>query len=104
IWADANGDNTIQAAEVLRVRQKLDAADNGNGLYGDGVATGTANEIRFTGLGMANPPDTTTQFVLCDNRGASQALAVVIGRTGRARVTEHGKDKDGNPLTAGDCS
>jgi type IV fimbrial biogenesis protein FimT len=102
VWADTNGDNTVQAAEVLRVRQPLDGNDNG--LYGENGATGSANEVRFTGLGMANPPNITSQLVFCDNRGPSQALAVVIGRTGRARVTDHGKDMDGNPLTAGNCS
>lgn len=102
VWADTNGDNTVQSVEVLRIRQALDGNDNG--LYGENGAPGTANEIRFTGLGMANPPNTTSQLVFCDKRGPSEALAVVIGRTGRARVTEKGKDLDGNPLDAADCS
>lgn len=105
IWVDANNNSAMDAAEVLRVRQELDGAKgSGNALYGDGSATGTANEVRFTQLGMANPPSGNTQFVLCDNRGPGEALAVAIGLTGRARVTERGKDKDGNALTTGDCS
>ena len=102
IWADTNGDGTIQSSEVLRIRQGLDGKNNA--LYGENGATGTANEVRFSGMGMANPPDTTSQLVFCDGRGPSEALAVVIGRTGRARVTEKGKDLDGNPLDAADCS
>lgn len=95
----ANGDP--DPGEILRVRQGLDGT--GNALHGDGLATGTGNEVRFTQLGMADPPGGNTQFVLCDNRGPGEALAVAIGVTGRARVTERGKDKDGSPLTAADC-
>lgn len=96
--------NDPDPGEVLRVRQELDGAKgNGNALHGDGNAGGTGNEVRFTQLGMAGPPSGNTQFVLCDNRGPSEALAVAIGLTGRARVTARGKDKDGNPLTGADC-
>jgi type IV fimbrial biogenesis protein FimT len=102
IWADANGDNTVQSTEVLRIREALDG--NSNGLYGENGAAGTANQVRFTGLGMASPPNTMSQLVFCDNRGPSEGRAVVIGPTGRARVTEKGKDLDGNPLDAADCS
>ncbi len=102
IWFDDNNNSTIEADEVLRVRQALDG--NGNALYGDGNPGGTGNEVRFTQLGMADPPGGNTQFVLCDKRGPGEALAVAIGLTGRARVTERGKNKDGNPLAAGDCS
>jgi type IV fimbrial biogenesis protein FimT len=109
IWFDNNKDGTVQADEVLRVRQKLDGADgNGNAIYGDGDgANGNANEVHFTQLGMAEPPSGSplgnTQFVLCDKRGPEEALAVAIGSTGRARATERGKDKDGNALTAANC-
>jgi type IV fimbrial biogenesis protein FimT len=104
IWFDNNKNGSVEADEVLRVREKLEGASgNGNALHGDGSATGTGNEVSFTQLGMANPPQGNTQFVLCDKRGASEALAVAIGPTGRARVTERGKDKDGNPLTSADC-
>lgn len=96
--------NDPDDGEVLRIRQGLDGAEgNGNALHGDGTASGTANEIRFTALGMAGPPSGNTQLVLCDNRGPGQALAVAIGPTGRARVTEHGKDYAGAALTAADC-
>jgi type IV fimbrial biogenesis protein FimT len=105
IWVDTDNSGTMQAAEVLRVRQELDGASgSGNALYGDGNANGTANEVRFTQLGMAGPPNSNTQFVLCDNRGPSEGLAVAIGVTGRARVTERGKNAAGTALTAGDCS
>ncbi len=102
VWADANGDNTIQTSEVLRIRQALDGQDNG--LYGENGAAGTANEIRFSSLGVANPPSATSKLVFCDKRGPSEAVAVVIGPTGRARVTQKGLDEDGSPLLAADCS
>lgn len=102
IWVDANNNAAMEATEVLRVRQALEGTRNGNALYGDGIAAGTANEVRFTQLGMTNLGN-NTQFVVCDNRGPSQALAVAIGLTGRARVTEHGKAYDGTALTAGNC-
>ncbi len=101
---NVTANNDPDPGEVLRVRQELDGANgNGNALYGDGNPGGTGNEVRFTQLGMANPPGGNTQFVLCDNRGPSEARAVAIGLTGRARVTERGKDKDGSPLTAASC-
>jgi type IV fimbrial biogenesis protein FimT len=104
IWVDANNNTTLEATEVLRVRQELEGANrSGNALYGDGAANGTANEVRFTQLGMAGPPNSNTQFVLCDKRGPKEALAVAIGLTGRARVTERGRAYDGSALTAANC-
>jgi type IV fimbrial biogenesis protein FimT len=107
IWVDANNNGSVEAAEVLRIRQQLDGASAGgsaNALYGDGLASGTGNEIRFTQLGMAKPPSGNTQFVLCDKRGPAEALAVAIGVTGRARVTARGKAHDGSALSAADCA
>ncbi|MFQ5936253.1 MAG: GspH/FimT family pseudopilin [Acidiferrobacterales bacterium] len=87
---------------VLRVREALDGT--GNGLYGDGNNGGTGNRIIFTGLGVANPPGASTQFVFCDNRGPGEGVAVAIRPTGRTRVTAKGYAWDNSNLTATDCS
>lgn len=97
IWAEtppANG--TIDAGEpVLRVRQRLDGADgSGNRLLGAG---GTVNRFGFTGLGTATVGG-PSELRLCDNRGPGRGVAIAIRPTGRIRVTEKGKDWQGNAL------
>ncbi len=104
IWVDlppANG--AIGAGEVLRVREQLDGADNhDNRLLGDGDANGTGTRLVFTGLGTTTRANlagaATTQWRLCDKRGASHGVAIAINIMGHARVTKKGEDKDGAAL------
>jgi type IV fimbrial biogenesis protein FimT len=84
---------------VLRVREALDGVQgSGNRLLGDGDAVGTADLIVFNAVGTTslNQP---TSWRLCDNRGASEGVAIAITITGRPRITEKGKDWDDSALS-----
>ncbi|MHB8744287.1 MAG: GspH/FimT family pseudopilin [Sulfuricaulis sp.] len=83
---------------LLRVRLQLDGTYNK--LLGDATATGTGNQIVFQsdGTTLLSSNSNEYQLLLCDNRGGSHALAVVINWVGRARVTQKGKDLNGNAI------
>jgi type IV fimbrial biogenesis protein FimT len=100
VFVDTDGSGQVNGTEaVLRVRQELDGAtDNGNRLLGDGTASGTANRAVFNAVGTTSLTQTTS-WILCDNRGASEGVAIAITMTGRPRITEKGKDYDDSTLS-----
>lgn len=94
IFADTDADGTIDAGEaVLRIREGLDGGTNT--LIGDGTA---ANRVTFAGNGISTL-GAEAEWKLCDSRGPGDGRAVAISPTGRARVTDKGKDKAGDPLS-----
>ena len=102
IFIDSNANGTRDAGdEVLRIRQVLDGpAPNANQLIADGSATGTGNRITYIGSGATNlTAGTEYQMTLCDRRGNSQGIAVVIHPLGRTRVTARGKNMSGSAIT-----
>jgi type IV fimbrial biogenesis protein FimT len=106
IFVDDSKDGTHDAGEeMLRVREALSGTSNR--LYGDGNTAGTANYVIFLGTGLTTLVPTggasESQFFLCDSRGPSQALTVVISATGRARVASLGKDMNDSNLTSAQC-
>lgn len=105
-FVDNDADGTHDAGEtVLRIRQVLEGT--GNKLNGDGSTSGTANQITFLGNGMTTlvpgAGASENQLFLCDSRGPSEAFAIVIGPTGRARIAAKGKDMSDTALTAAAC-
>jgi type IV fimbrial biogenesis protein FimT len=54
-----------------------------------------ANRAALT-FSPLRPAATTATFTLCDDRGSRAAVAVVVSRSGRPRVTAH--DASGRPL------
>lgn len=100
IFVDTDGDGQVTGTEaVVRVREELTGAQgNGNRLLGDGDASGTANRIIFNAVG-ATSLNGPTNWILCDNRGASEGVAIAITVTGRPRITEKGKDYNDDPLS-----
>jgi len=87
---------------ILRVRPALEGAVAANNrLFGEGAAaTDSVNRVVFRANGTTQDPSTEQQFLLCDRRGGTEARAVVINPTGRARVVkEKGQDKTGAAIT-----
>lgn len=83
IFVDSNGDNQVTAGEtVARVRPSLDGARN--------TMTASANVtnlVIFTSSGLTTmTPGNRAVFLLCDQRGIQNALAVQVLATGRAAV------------------
>lgn len=106
VFVDLDNDNVIDANEpILRVREPLQGA--GNKLVGDGLATGTANRVVFTGNGTTLVPPgggTENQVISCDGRGAAQGRAIAIRRiTGRIRLTNKGADMNGAAISSVTC-
>lgn len=60
-----------------------------------GSRTIRANRAALT-FSPLRPAATTATFTLCDDRGPRAAVAVVVSRSGRPRVTQH--DASGRPL------
>jgi type IV fimbrial biogenesis protein FimT len=106
VFVDLNGDGQLTVDEpILRLRQPLEG--NGSKLNGDGTAAGSANKITFSGNGMTTlvpkAGDSENQLILCDNRGASEAFAIVVSPTGRPRIATKGTDMKNVAITAGAC-
>lgn len=93
IFTDAGVIGTIDGGdEVLRIGEGLDGG--ANTLTGD---ADTANRVTFAGNGLSTL-GAEAEWKLCDSRGPTYGRAIAISLTGRARVTEKGKDKNGNAL------
>jgi len=104
IFVNRNGNATRDAGEeLLRVRQALDAGVTLYGTAPTGDIFDTRNSITFTSDGLTtliSQPVLVVQseWKLCDQRGASYGRAVAIAATGRARVTNRGKNMNDGGL------
>lgn len=78
-----NNDNDSPAAvdsgeEIVRVFPALD---------GDNTLRGNANVVNYLTYRPSGSSNTNGTFTLCDDRGDSHARAVIIGPTGRPRIS-----------------
>jgi type IV fimbrial biogenesis protein FimT len=78
VFADANGNATVDTGELLRVWPALSG--------GNTLNAGAQNLITFTATGYATGFADT--FRLCDSRGASAARSIVISAMGRSYVSK----------------
>lgn len=84
IWNDADEDGAVATSEIIRVGGAL---EGGNVVYHsltDAAAVAT-NTVTFTSRGLSSAQGT---WQICDSRGASEAKAVVLSLSGRAKVSE----------------
>jgi len=80
VWGDVDSDGVVDAGEtILRV---VDGFDNENDVF---PSLSVANSISFNSRGVAA---IAGSWQICDDRGAPNAKAVVIGLSGRAKVAE----------------
>lgn len=99
VFRDDDGDTTVDAGddEILRVSPEL---VGGNSLRARGFG-GVSSSIRFDSEGM---PRLTTgdpaagTFIVCDDRGAGSAAALVVSAAGQVRIVRDGKDHNGNAI------
>lgn len=82
VFVDANSDGALASNEsVLRIRQSLDGSNTLNAI------PSTTNSIVFASTGMTTlGSGTEIAMRLCDSRGASKAVTVLVNFTGRART------------------
>jgi type IV fimbrial biogenesis protein FimT len=110
IYVDTNNNSTLDAGELIRVRTSLEGTNNK--LLGDGTTTGTGNGIGFSANGFrcdlpaslpgactVNSAGSEKQMILCDQRGVTQARAIVVGVSGRVRLANKGTDMDNANIT-----
>jgi type IV fimbrial biogenesis protein FimT len=105
VFIDANNDGQYKSADgdtLLKTRETL---EGGNKLGGDGRTAGTANFVAFNDRGATTATANTgageveVQLRLCDSRGSTYGVAVVLQPiTGRARISDKGKDMKGGAL------
>jgi type IV fimbrial biogenesis protein FimT len=92
IYVDSNGDGSIQADEILRIREQLEGATNTLNATATTVSPGTYNAqnyIVYTNTGsVAVKSGETAQFRLCDTRGAQFGRLIAISPTGRASISK----------------
>lgn len=96
VFRDVDGDATVDAGddEVLRVNSEL---SGGNALRVSGFG-GVNSSVRFDAGGMPRLPagaPAAGTFVVCDERGVSNAEALVISGAGQVRVVRDGLDHAG---------
>ncbi|MDO3723279.1 GspH/FimT family pseudopilin [Marinobacter sp. chi1] len=109
IFRDIDGDRTLDAGDgdaLLKVREVL---DGGNSLRLVDASSDSGNFIQFASNGFPIPSATGNAagtFVICDDRGAAQARAVVVGVSGQTRLARDSggtagvlDDHDGNDVT-----
>lgn len=95
-FRDPDGDRTVAAAaDIVRKFQP----DSGNSTLRGRDDTGTVNDVTYGGDGAARNVGAGTRFVYCDDRGASQARAVLLTITGQPRISRD-SDGDGTHETA----
>lgn len=84
IWNDADDSGTVESSEIIRVGGGL---DGGNVIYHalTDAATVATNTVTFSSRGLSSAQGT---WQICDTRGASEAKAVVLSLSGRAKVSE----------------
>ena len=85
VWQDLDGSLTVDVGEtILRVGP---AADGGNTIWAPTtIRNVTANNtLTFSSRGLASVAGV---WQLCDPRGVSEAKAIVINTSGRARISE----------------
>lgn len=96
-FRDADHNGAVDAGdEVLRVGQ---AFDGGNTLRVKGFSSSSL--IQFDGSGQPVPsagnPGAGT-LIICDDRSASEAKAIVVNLSGQSRLVRDGKDHAGNAI------
>jgi len=86
IWHDDDGDTAIDntPVEILRVGGVLDGGNTIRTRNNDGTLA-TLTSLTFSSRGLSSDE---MSWVVCDARGAKEARAIVMGQTGRARVSE----------------
>lgn len=82
VFVDANSNGALASNEsVLRIRESLDGGNTQNAI------PNTTNSIVFASTGMTTlGAGTEIAMRLCDSRGASKAVTVLVNFTGRART------------------
>jgi type IV fimbrial biogenesis protein FimT len=79
VFADANGNGTVDNGELLRVWPALTG--------GNTLNAGSSKQITFAATGFTSPA-VNDIFRLCDSRGPTNARAIVINAMGRSYVTK----------------
>lgn len=96
-YADADGDTNPDADEIFIARQ-IDATDDMSLLFRDAGGTAASN-TRFSALG--NSLNNNGTFVLCDERGATEARAILLENSGAARVAGDTDDPEDDIVNDG---
>ncbi len=85
VFADSNGNESVDSGEqIIRVQQALEGSVALR--FGE---TGAYRYVRYESNGTAWPNAT---FTFCDVRGATNARAIIVWRTGRVRVWDKSSD------------
>ena len=79
VFNDQDGDGVVEAVDGDTIIRSHDALKGGNTL-----TFGTKNRITYSSQGIAVGFNDT--FILCDNRGATEAKGLIVSNTGRARL------------------
>ena len=92
VFVDSDDDSTVDANEpVIRVQQALSAGVTLRfGAFGPGVG----RYVTYLSTGLTEQNGT---FTFCDPRGASNARAIIMANTGRARISS--KSSSDGPLS-----
>lgn len=99
VFRDQDGDAVVDAGddEIIRVNSGL---SGGNTLRVRGFG-GVNSAVRFDAEGMprlaAGAPAAGT-FIVCDERGAGTASALVVSGAGQVRIVRDGNDHNGNAI------
>lgn len=100
VFRDEDGDAAVDAGddEVLRVHSGL---GGGNSLRIRGFG-GVNSSVTFDDEGMPTLPAGAVAagtFIVCDDRGAANAEALVVSAAGQVRIVRDGNDHAGNPIS-----
>jgi type IV fimbrial biogenesis protein FimT len=75
VWVDQDRDGVLDAAEVLRVGEPLDASST--------FSSGARSEFTYAATGLVNGQDTLT---LCDNRTGETGRQITVTAAGRINL------------------
>lgn len=83
VFIDADGDRVVDADEtVQRVTTDMGDVDVATAQFGAAIT------YRPNGRAMANTPrDNSGEFIICDDRGAEHARALIVDISGRPRIS-----------------
>jgi len=100
VFRDFDGDASVDAGddEILRVHSGL-AGGNTLRIRGFG---GANSSVRFDDEGMPTLPAGAVAagtFILCDERGVTNAQALVVSVAGQVRIVRDGNDHAGTPIS-----
>ncbi len=100
VFIDENGDAAVDAGddEILRVSSGL---SGGNTLRVSGFG-GVNSSVTFDSEGMPSLPAGSAAagtFIVCDERGAADASALVVSGAGQVRIVRDGNDHNGNAIS-----